>query len=56
MNLSSEANKPADPISLKNEAIQAIQLFLKDPNYADHRKITLAMIVVFILIGMLIAG
>ena len=35
---------------------ETLLLFLKDPAYADHRKLTLAMIAVFILIGMLFFG
>ena len=35
---------------------ETFYVFLKDPAYADHRKLTLAMIVVFILIGMLFFG
>ncbi|MBF0280686.1 MAG: hypothetical protein HQM13_23030 [SAR324 cluster bacterium] len=34
----------------------AFHLFLKDPAYADHRKLAAAMITVFILIGMLFFG
>lgn len=36
--------------------LEAFQSFLRDPDYSDHRKLTVAMITVFILIGMLFIG
>ncbi len=38
------------------QASQALGSFLKDPAYGDHRKLTLALLVVFFLIGMLFVG
>lgn len=34
----------------------ACRLFLTNPDYADHRKLTLAILAVLILIGMLFIG
>ncbi len=36
--------------------METFHLFLKDPSYADHRKLTVAMTMLSILIGMLFFG